>query len=181
MSSREVLAAAREPYGRLIGYLRPYKGRFALGIFFGLLAGATNGGLVFVTRHVGNEVLSQRSAGPGPGAGGLKFPVVPDWVPLVPARYKKPVPVTPPADQVVVPAPAPAPAGAVAPVAGAPAVPAPAPVSAPAPASAPASAPISAPRPPARLPRSSFAVGLLQPGGGRAGDLARARIAAKEW
>ena len=54
MSSREVLAAAREPYGRLIGYLRPYKARFALGIFFGLLAGATNGGLVFVTRNVGN-------------------------------------------------------------------------------------------------------------------------------
>ena len=122
MSSREVLAAAREPYGRLIGYLRPYKARFALGIFFGLLAGATNGGLVFVTRHVGNEVLSQRSAGPGPGAGGLKFPVVPDWVPLVPARYKTPAPITPPAGQVAVPtpAPAPAPAGAATPVAGAP-------------------------------------------------------------
>jgi len=91
MSSREVLAAAREPYGRLITYLRPYKARFALGIFFGLLAGATNGGLVFVTRHVGNEVLSQRSpdqAGPA-GGQGLKLPPLPSWVPLMPAHYKQ--------------------------------------------------------------------------------------------
>jgi hypothetical protein len=71
MSSREVLAAAREPYRRLITYLRPYKSRFALGIFFGLLAGATNGGLVFVTRHVGNEVLSP-SAVPHHGTGRLR-------------------------------------------------------------------------------------------------------------
>ena len=42
MSSREVLAAAREPYSRLATYLRPYKARFALGILFGLLAGATD-------------------------------------------------------------------------------------------------------------------------------------------
>jgi len=92
MSSREVLAAAREPYRRLIGYLRPYKSRFALGILFGLLAGATNGGLVFVTRHVGNEVLSQRAPGtPGPGAAAsLKLPPVPEWVPFVPARFKQP-------------------------------------------------------------------------------------------
>jgi len=92
MSSREVLTAAREPYGRLIRYLRPYRARFALGIFFGLLAGATNGGLVFVTRHVGNEVLSQRSAGSEAGAasGGVKTRLtVPEWVPLVPARYKQ--------------------------------------------------------------------------------------------
>lgn len=91
MSSREVLAAAREPYRRLVRYLRPYKSRFALGILFGLLAGATNGGLVFVTRHVGNEVLSQRAPeAPAPAAAsGLKLPPVPEWVPFVPARYKQ--------------------------------------------------------------------------------------------
>ncbi len=86
MSSREVLAAAREPYRRLIGYLRPYRSRFALGIFFGLLAGATNGGLVFVTRHVGNEVLSQRSQTASPTAsapGGQQPFTLPDWVPFV--------------------------------------------------------------------------------------------------
>jgi subfamily B ATP-binding cassette protein MsbA len=98
MSSREVLAAAREPYGRLITYLRPYKARFALGIFFGLLAGATNGGLVFVTRHVGNEVLSQRSttAAPPSGSGGVKLPPLPEWVPFIPAKFKQPAaPATP--------------------------------------------------------------------------------------
>lgn len=91
MSSREVLAAAREPYRRLVRYLRPYKSRFALGILFGLLAGATNGGLVFVTRHVGNEVLSQRAPeAPAPAAAsGLKLPPVPEWVPFVPSRYKQ--------------------------------------------------------------------------------------------
>ena len=91
MSSREVLAAAREPYRRLVRYLRPYKSRFALGILFGLLAGATNGGLVFVTRHVGNEVLSQRAPeAPAPAAAsGLKLPSVPEWVPFVPSRYKQ--------------------------------------------------------------------------------------------
>ena len=40
MSSREVLAAAREPYSRLATYLRPYKARFALGILFGLSVSA---------------------------------------------------------------------------------------------------------------------------------------------
>lgn len=91
MSSREVLAAAREPYRRLVRYLRPYKSRFALGILFGLLAGATNGGLVFVTRHVGNEVLSQRApeATGRAAASGLKLPPVPEWVPFVPSRYKQ--------------------------------------------------------------------------------------------
>ncbi|MFN0126164.1 MAG: ABC transporter ATP-binding protein [Verrucomicrobiales bacterium] len=90
MSSRQVLAAAREPYRRLIGYLRPYRSRFALGIFFGLLAGATNGGLVFVTRHVGNEVLSQRSQSANATApGGLNLPPIPEWVPFVPAKYRK--------------------------------------------------------------------------------------------
>jgi len=93
MSSREVLAAAREPYRRLIRYLRPYKARFALGIFFGLLAGATNGGLVFVTRHVGNEVLSQPSTtatAEVKPSGGRKLPPVPAWVPFVPEKYKQP-------------------------------------------------------------------------------------------
>ena len=109
MSSREVLAAAREPYRRLATYLRPYKSRFALGILFGLLAGATNGGLVFVTRHVGNEVLSQRATDTvGPAApGGLQLPPLPEWVPFVPARFKQPAtPPAPPASEAAAAAPA---------------------------------------------------------------------------
>ena len=90
MSTREVLSAAREPYRRLIRYLKPYRKRFALGILLGLLAGLTNGGLVFVTRHVGNEVLTAEHASKGGGAEGLKLklPPLPAWVPFVPEKYK---------------------------------------------------------------------------------------------
>ena len=37
--SREFLRASREPYRRLLGYLRPYRGRFLLGMLFGALFG----------------------------------------------------------------------------------------------------------------------------------------------
>jgi ABC-type multidrug transport system fused ATPase/permease subunit len=89
MTSREVLAAAREPYRRLITYLRPYRSRFLLGILFGLLAGLTNGGLVWVTRSVGNQVLGSKDAA---NVRPVKFQVpswVPSWVPWV-ARASPP-------------------------------------------------------------------------------------------
>jgi ATP-binding cassette, subfamily B, bacterial MsbA len=57
MSTREVLAAARGPYGRLATYLRPYKKRFALGLLFGILAGAMNAFFVSGTRIVGDVIL----------------------------------------------------------------------------------------------------------------------------
>ena len=80
MSTREVLSAAREPYTRLARYLKPYKSRFLLGILFGLFAGATNGLLVWTTRHVGDLVLARPSGG-APAASGAAWRL-PDWVPF---------------------------------------------------------------------------------------------------
>ncbi|MGI8603515.1 MAG: ABC transporter ATP-binding protein [Verrucomicrobiales bacterium] len=81
MATRQVLAAAREPYGRLARYLRPYKARFALGIFFGLLAGATNGLLVFTTRHVGDLVLTRHDDAAGTATIAPAFQL-PAWFPF---------------------------------------------------------------------------------------------------
>jgi subfamily B ATP-binding cassette protein MsbA len=47
MSFGDFLRAAKEPYQRLFSYLRPYRGRFLLGIIFGALFGAIQGLLVF--------------------------------------------------------------------------------------------------------------------------------------
>jgi subfamily B ATP-binding cassette protein MsbA len=52
MSLGEFLRSAREPYLRLAGYLKPYRGRFLLGVLFGALFGVANGGLVFLIRAV---------------------------------------------------------------------------------------------------------------------------------
>ncbi len=41
------------PYLRLAAYLKPYKGRFALGLFFGVLAGLVNGLIPLVLYMVG--------------------------------------------------------------------------------------------------------------------------------
>jgi ATP-binding cassette, subfamily B, bacterial MsbA len=66
MSTREALAAARAPYARLLGYLKPYRGRFLAGIFFGVLAGLSNGLLVPVTQIVANRVLQSANHSDGP-------------------------------------------------------------------------------------------------------------------
>ncbi len=87
MSSREVMAAAREPYRRLARYLKPYKKRFALGIFFGLLAGGTNGLLVWTTREVGNHVLSKNGSAGERKTHGVPIPA---WVPFV--KHHTPAP-----------------------------------------------------------------------------------------
>ena len=44
--------------------------RQTLGILFGLLSGLTNGGLVWVTRSVGNQVLGSKDAVLDPGGEG---------------------------------------------------------------------------------------------------------------
>jgi subfamily B ATP-binding cassette protein MsbA len=62
------------PYLRLATYLKPYRGRLALGLFFGILAGMVNGAFAWVVKTVGERVggslggfsLSQ-SATPPPG------------------------------------------------------------------------------------------------------------------
>jgi subfamily B ATP-binding cassette protein MsbA len=73
MSLRDFLRVSREPYMRLASYLKPYKGRFALGMLFGALFGVANGGLVFLIRKVVPLIF------PDPdGEHILKFPA---WLP----------------------------------------------------------------------------------------------------
>ncbi len=57
MSTGEFLATAKGPYLRILGYLKPYKTRFALGIIFGVLAGLFNGILLLGIRTVFTVVL----------------------------------------------------------------------------------------------------------------------------
>lgn len=52
-----------KPYMRLAVYLKPYKQRLALGLFFGILAGLVNGLFALVVKTVGDKVL--------PGGGGM--------------------------------------------------------------------------------------------------------------
>lgn len=42
MSTREIMRVARVAYGKLFGYMKPYRGRFAMGAIFGVLAGLFN-------------------------------------------------------------------------------------------------------------------------------------------
>ena len=58
MSFREFLRSAREPYRRLFSYMRPYRGRFLLGILFGALFGAVQALLIFDVRIVTHAVFS---------------------------------------------------------------------------------------------------------------------------
>ena len=57
MSTGQFFKAAKGPYAELFKYLLPYKGRFALGVFFGMLYGLTNGLLLLVIRYTTNKVL----------------------------------------------------------------------------------------------------------------------------
>lgn len=69
------------PYLRLAAYLRPYRWRFALGMGFGVLAGALNGIIPLVIKTVGETVfphgipgqteLMEAAAAPTSGTGGL--------------------------------------------------------------------------------------------------------------
>jgi subfamily B ATP-binding cassette protein MsbA len=42
MSTREIMRVARVAYGKLFGYMKPYRGRFFMGAVFGVLAGLFN-------------------------------------------------------------------------------------------------------------------------------------------
>lgn len=57
MSNREFIEAAKIPYKRLLSYVKPYKTRFALGIFFGVLAGVSNAAILFGLKFVFAVVL----------------------------------------------------------------------------------------------------------------------------
>jgi subfamily B ATP-binding cassette protein MsbA len=62
MSPKEIFFAALAPYRRLYSYLKPYRGRFYLGIFFGVLYGMTNS-LLMLTVKVVSEVVFPDASG----------------------------------------------------------------------------------------------------------------------
>ncbi|HET6409062.1 MAG TPA: ABC transporter transmembrane domain-containing protein [Chthoniobacteraceae bacterium] len=62
MSFGDFLRAAKEPYRRLFSYLRPYRGRFLLGILFGGLFGAIQGLLIFDIQFVAGAVFPDHEA-----------------------------------------------------------------------------------------------------------------------
>jgi subfamily B ATP-binding cassette protein MsbA len=64
MSLGDFLRASREPYVRLASYLKPYRGRFLFGVFFGALFGVANGALVFLIRVVVPVVFPDAQAHP---------------------------------------------------------------------------------------------------------------------
>ncbi len=57
MSFGDFLRTAREPYRRLFSYLKPYRRRFWLGIFFGVCFAVANAGLVWVMKNAGDLVM----------------------------------------------------------------------------------------------------------------------------
>ncbi len=57
MSTGQVLEASQEPYRKLWGYMRRYKGRFFLSLLFGILCGLCSGGLAWVIRLVSSTVF----------------------------------------------------------------------------------------------------------------------------
>ena len=61
MSTKEFLQAAKIPYKRLLGRLKPYKTRFAAGVVFGVVAGLFNAVMLFVFKFVFGLVLTSGS------------------------------------------------------------------------------------------------------------------------
>lgn len=59
MSPVDFLRAAAVPYKRLFSYLKPYKGRFGLGILFGALFGALNGMMIVTIQFVAAIIFPQ--------------------------------------------------------------------------------------------------------------------------
>lgn len=68
MSLRDFVKVAKGPYARLFSYLKPYRKRFWLGIFFGVCFAAANAALVWVMKHAGDLVM------PSPGTTGSTLP-----------------------------------------------------------------------------------------------------------
>jgi len=73
MSALQLLRAGMEPYKRLLGYLKPYRMRFVMGVIFGALFGVANGALVLLIRWVVPIVF------PDGKAQAVK---VPKWIPF---------------------------------------------------------------------------------------------------
>ena len=62
MSAWQIFKIGLVPYGRLFSYLKPYKGRFILGILFGALYGMTNAALIFAAKYVTAVVFPEDGA-----------------------------------------------------------------------------------------------------------------------
>jgi subfamily B ATP-binding cassette protein MsbA len=67
------MRVSREPYMRLGCYLKPYKARFFLGILFGALFGAANGGLILLIRQIVPMIFPDGQA---------KTLKIPAWMPI---------------------------------------------------------------------------------------------------
>ena len=85
MSYQEVMKVGKTSYRRLLHYVKPYKLRFATGIFFGILSGASQGAFLIALAIIMSVVLK----GTTQGAAGLptvdlsRIPFVPEgWDPF---------------------------------------------------------------------------------------------------
>ena len=86
MSFGDFLRASREPYRRLFSYLKPYRGRFVMGILFGALFGAVQALLVFDIQYVAAAVFEEPPpAVSAPADSGQQAAAAP----AVPAKPKK--------------------------------------------------------------------------------------------
>jgi ATP-binding cassette, subfamily B, bacterial MsbA len=56
-SFRESIQEVWGPYSQLLPYLKPYRGRFVLGLIFGALGGVVSGTLGLVIKHVSDQVF----------------------------------------------------------------------------------------------------------------------------
>lgn len=70
LSTGETLKLAREVYGKLFTYMGPYRWRFLVGIFFGILAGFSNALMIFGFKIIFAVVLPSGKSG-----GTAKMPV----------------------------------------------------------------------------------------------------------
>jgi ATP-binding cassette, subfamily B, bacterial MsbA len=66
-SFRNSIKEIWEPYSQLIPFLKPYRGRFIIGLVCGALAGIVSGMLAFVTKYVMDHVF------PGGGGSGMSM------------------------------------------------------------------------------------------------------------
>src|SRR6186997_2869670 len=57
LSTRQTMALAREVYGKLFKYMKPYRMRFFMGIFFGILSGFSNAVMIFGFKIIFTIVL----------------------------------------------------------------------------------------------------------------------------
>lgn len=65
-SAEDLAGERRAVFRRLFGYIKPYRGRLAWGILFGILAGLMNGALLLVVQSVFTVILPSEDAPPLP-------------------------------------------------------------------------------------------------------------------